>query len=97
VTAKRAAKHSGEALRRYLRREKMTVTQFGKMGGWQVSTVSRWLNGQFPSDDQKASIAKITGGQVQPNDWFKGLPKKVRLTAQAAVDGLRYAAAAEEA
>lgn len=79
VTAtKRAAKHSGEALRRYLRQEKMTVTQFGKMGGWQVSTVSRWLNRQFPSIDQQAAIAKITDGEVQPNDWFKGLPKKRR-------------------
>lgn len=71
---KRAAKHSDEALRRYLRKEKMTVTQFGKMGGWSVSSVSRWMHGQFPTTEQQAVIAKITNGQVQPNDWFKGLP-----------------------
>jgi transcriptional regulator with XRE-family HTH domain len=72
------AKQSAAALRRYLKRVDMSQAQLGKMGGWSAPTVSRWFRGEFPTDEQKAVIAKITNGEVQPNDWFKGLPKKRR-------------------
>jgi DNA-binding transcriptional regulator YiaG len=71
---KRAAKHSDAALRRYLKKEGMSRTQFAKMGGWPLSTVSRWFHGKFPTDNQKAMIQIITHGEVQVGDWFKGLP-----------------------
>lgn len=84
------AKHTDAALRRYLKNAKMSQAQFGKMGGWSAPTVSRWFKGEFPTNAQQALIAKITNGEVMPNDWYLGLPngEPVELTTRQ-VDELR--------
>lgn len=59
----------------YLDREKLTDDVFATKVKVDRSTIYRIRNGSHkPSPSLMAEIAKVTGGEVLPNDYFDDLP-----------------------
>lgn len=62
-----------ERLKKYLKEHGITGAQFAEMLGVAQAAVSMWLTGErFPSRRNIQKIVEITGGEVQPNDFYKG-------------------------
>lgn len=62
-----------ERLKQWLKENNITGAQFAEMLGVAQSAVSMWLTGErFPSRKNIQKIAEYTGGEVQPNDFYKG-------------------------
>lgn len=60
----------------YLGGKDITDEAFAEMVGCDRSTISRIRNGKHkPSAALMEAIARETGGLVQPNDYFDGLPE----------------------
>lgn len=62
-----------ERLKQWLKEHNITGAQFAEMMGVRQSAVSMWLTGErFPSRENIQKIVELTGGKVQPNDFYKG-------------------------
>jgi transcriptional regulator with XRE-family HTH domain len=60
----------------YLKQHDLDDASFAAKVGCDRSTIYRIRKGETkPSDPLKEAIAKETGGLVQPNDYFDGLPE----------------------
>lgn len=60
----------------YLEREALSDEEFGRRVGRDRSTIYRIRNGTHkPSPELMQEIAKQTGGQVRPDDYFDDLPE----------------------
>jgi transcriptional regulator with XRE-family HTH domain len=58
-------------LRDYLDRHNIAVATFAERLDVSVATVYRYLAGdRRPRAELMARICELTGGRVQPNDWF---------------------------
>ena len=59
-------------LRQYLDKHETDVLSFADSIGVTAQTVYRYLAGdRLPHRDVMERICRVTGGAVQPNDWFK--------------------------
>jgi len=59
-------------LRRYRARNSLSLSDVAKLAHTSAATVSRVeTGGQAPSFDLIRRICAATGGEVQPNDFFK--------------------------
>ena len=62
-----------ERLKKWLKEKNMTGAQFAELLGVAQAAVSMWLTGErFPSRRNIQKIVELTGGEVQPNDFYKG-------------------------
>jgi transcriptional regulator with XRE-family HTH domain len=62
-----------ERLKQWLKEKNMTGAQFAELLGVAQAAVSMWLTGErFPSRRNIQKIVELTGGEVQPNDFYKG-------------------------
>jgi transcriptional regulator with XRE-family HTH domain len=62
-----------ERLKKWLKENNITGAQFAEKLGVAQSAVSMWLTGErFPSRENIQKIVELTGGEVQPNDFYKG-------------------------
>lgn len=62
-----------EQLKKWLKEKNMTGAQFAELLGVAQAAVSMWLTGErFPSRRNIQKIVELTGGEVQPNDFYKG-------------------------
>lgn len=60
----------------YLSKEQLSDADFAKLVKCDRTTILRVRKGTHkPSDALKETIAIETGGLVQPNDYFDGLPE----------------------
>lgn len=60
----------------YLHQRDLKDADFAALVGCDRTTVLRIRRGdQRPSPALMEEIARVTGGQVQPNDYFEGLPE----------------------
>lgn len=58
-------------LREYLADQKLTIPAFADLIGVKVQTVHRYVNGErLPRREVMDKIKAVTGGKVQPNDFF---------------------------
>ncbi len=56
--------------------ERGAQLRFSKAVGVNQATVSRWMKGISPSEDQLPKIAKVLG--VEPDDLLRGVPKNLK-------------------
>jgi transcriptional regulator with XRE-family HTH domain len=57
----------------WLKREKMTLEDFGLRIGRSHSAVSRYVSGErVPGRETMGLILTQTGGEVTPNDFYRG-------------------------
>jgi transcriptional regulator with XRE-family HTH domain len=62
-----------ERLKKWLKDHNLTGAEFAKIIGVQQACVSLWLTGErFPRPENMQKIMEATGGEVQPNDFYKG-------------------------
>jgi transcriptional regulator with XRE-family HTH domain len=61
-------------LKDWLRSNKVSQASLGAKVGITQVTVSRICKGDYPGAETMYRIALATGGSVQPNDFFDGLP-----------------------
>lgn len=62
-------------LRRYLANFGISVATFADTIGVTVQAVHRYVNGErIPNRDVMERIALVTGGKVQPNDFYSVPP-----------------------
>lgn len=58
-------------LQEYLEAEGVTVTEFAATLGISRGTVHNWMSGlSNPTHAKIVKIREVTGGNVQPVDWF---------------------------
>lgn len=59
----------------YLKSNDLTEKDFGDLIGKSQAAVNRYCQGErIPGKDVMTRIVTVTGGQVQPNDFFGVLP-----------------------
>lgn len=57
-------------LAEYLEQNNMTHANFGALIGRTHPTVGRYVKGEIPPADVMMRIIHVTGGAVQPNDFY---------------------------
>ena len=58
-------------LAEYLTEQGLTEAQFARMVGTYQSTIHRIKRGKIPMPETMAKIVELTGGKVQPNDFYR--------------------------
>ena len=62
-----------QRLEQWIKDNKMTQQDFAERIGTTQGCVSRWCAGTaIPRPEVMAKIVELTGGDVQPNDFYKG-------------------------
>ncbi|ORE90498.1 2-oxoglutarate dehydrogenase E1 component [Stappia sp. 22II-S9-Z10] len=71
----------------YLARNHLTARAFAPVIGLSVGGISKILSGErHPRRETVSNIARVTGGQVMPNDWFPELSDLINRPAEAPND-----------
>lgn len=55
----------------FLKENDMSAAKFGELVGASRQKVFRWLSGNIPRREHMNRIGEATGGQVQPNDFYR--------------------------
>lgn len=64
-------------LAEFFKHSPMTKALLAERLGVSPITINRYLDGsRFPSKETILAIAKLTGEQVRPADWFSEAPKR---------------------
>ena len=59
----------------YLKSNGLTYEAFGARGAWSDETVRQWcVGGRMPRPRAMERIRELTGGHVQPGDFYEPLP-----------------------
>jgi len=60
-------------LKEWIKEKEMTQQEVADALGVAQGLVSSWCNGErLPRPENMAKIVELTGGEVQPNDFYKG-------------------------
>ena len=71
----------------YLSRNNLKARSFAPVIGLSVGGISKILSGErHPRRETVCNIARVTGGQVMPNDWFPELSDLINRPAEARHD-----------